>query len=160
MFAGTEDGLYRLDSDIWEKLPLDTSGAVCSLAVSGHNIYAGIGHQLLVTLTPVEINEVMRDNKWHFAKIFHSADLGASWTEIWHKSQYLPTGPPAGITVLAAGPDTLGIGTRAISFNRWWTNLDTTGKRSKFLEEKPPSSCDSQRENVLQSQRIRHSSHD
>ena len=126
VFAGTEDGLYRLDSGIWEKLPLDTSGAVCSLAVSGHNIYAGIGHQLLVTLTPGEIQEVMRHNKWHFAKIFHSADLGASWTEIWHESQYLPTGPPVGITVLAAGPTLLALGlaqSRSIDGGQTWTQL-------------------------------------
>ena len=55
VFAGTGNGLYRLDSSIWEKLPLDISGAVCSLAVSGHNVYAGIGHEFLVKLTPSEI---------------------------------------------------------------------------------------------------------
>ena len=126
IFAGTENGLYRLDSGIWEKLPLDTSGAVCSLAVSGNNVYAGIGHEFLVRLTPSEINEVMRNNKWHFAKIFHSADLGASWTEIWHKNQYLPTGPPAGITVLAAGKTLLALGlaqSRSIDGGQTWTQL-------------------------------------
>ena len=126
VFAGTENGLYRLDSDIWEKLPLDTSGAVCSLAVSGDNVYAGIGHQALVKLTSSEMDEVMRNNKWHFAKIFHSADLGASWTEIWHENQYLPTGPPAGITVLAAGKTLLALGlaqSRSIDGGQTWTQL-------------------------------------
>ena len=126
VFAGTENGLYRLDSGIWEKLPLDTLGAVCSLAVSGNNLYAGIGHQSLVELTPSEIDEVMRNNKWHFAKIFYSADLGASWTEIWHKNQYLPTGPPAGITVLAAGKTLLALGlaqSRSIDGGQTWTQL-------------------------------------
>lgn len=126
IFAGTENGLYRLDSGIWEKLPLDTSGAVCSLAVSGHNVYAGIGHEFLVRLTPSEIGEVMRNNRWHFAKIFHSTDLGASWTEIWHQNQYLPTGPPAGITVLAAGKTLLALGlaqSRSIDGGQTWTQL-------------------------------------
>ena len=126
VFAGTENGLYRLNSGIWEKLPLDTSGAVCSLAVSGNNLYAGIGHEFLVRLTPSEISEVMRNNKWHFAKIFHSADLGASWTEIWHKNQYLPTGPPAGITVLAAGKTLVALGlaqSRSIDGGQTWTQL-------------------------------------
>ena len=125
-FAATENGLYRLDSDIWGKLPLDTSGAVCSLAVSGNNLYAGIGHEFLVRLTPSEISEVMQNNKWHFAKIFHSADLGASWTEIWHKNQYLPTGPPAGITVLAAGKTLVALGlaqSRSIDGGQTWTQL-------------------------------------
>ena len=126
VFAGTENGLYRLDSGIWKKLPLDTSGAVCSLAVSGHNVYAGIGHEFLVKLTPSEIGEVMRNNRWHFAKIFHSTDLGASWTGIWHKNQYLPTGPPAGITVLAAGKTLLALGlaqSRSIDGGQTWTQL-------------------------------------
>ncbi|MDE0685452.1 MAG: hypothetical protein OXI63_21200, partial [Candidatus Poribacteria bacterium] len=126
VFAATENGLYRLDSDIWKKLPLDTSGAVCSLAVSGHNLYAGIGHEFLVRLTPSEMDEVMRDNRWHFAKIFHSTDLGASWTEIWHENQYLPTGPPAGITVLATGKTLLALGlvqSRSIDGGQTWTEL-------------------------------------
>ena len=126
VFAATANGLYRLNSDIWEKLPLDTSGAVCSLAVSENNLYAGIGHEFLVRLTPSEISEVMRNNKWHFAKIFHSADLGASWTEIWHKNQYLPTGPPAGITVLAAGKTLVALGlaqSRSIDGGQTWTQL-------------------------------------
>ena len=126
IFAGTENGLYRLDSGIWEKLPLNTSGAVCSLAVSGNNLYAGIGHEFLVRLTPSEISEVMRNNEWHFAKIFHSADLGASWTEIWHENQYLPTGPPAGITVLAAGKTLVALGlaqSRSIDGGQTWTQL-------------------------------------
>jgi len=126
VFAATENGLYRLDSGIWGKLPLDTSGAVCSLAVSGNNVYTGIGHEFLVRLTPSEMDEVMRNNKWHFAKIFHSTDLGASWTEIWHKNQYLPTGPPAGITVLAAGKTLLALGlaqSRSIDGGQTWTEL-------------------------------------
>ena len=57
VFAGTENGLYRLDSDVWKKLPLDTSGAICSLAVSGTDLYAGIGNKLLVRLTPMELQE-------------------------------------------------------------------------------------------------------
>ncbi|RKU28953.1 hypothetical protein C6499_09475 [Candidatus Poribacteria bacterium] len=126
VFAGTENSLYRLDSGIWEKLPLDTSGAVCSLAVSGNNVYAGIGHESLVKLTPSEMDEVMRNNRWHFAKIFHSADLGAAWTEIWHKNRYLPTGPPAGITVLAAGKTLVALGlaqSRSIDGGQTWTQL-------------------------------------
>ncbi len=126
VFAGTGNGLYRLDSSIWEKLPLDTSGAVCSLAVSGHNLYAGIGHEFLVKLTPSEIKEVMRNNRWHFVKVFHSADLGASWTEIWHETKYLPSGPPTGITVLAAGKTLLALGvmqSRSTDGGQTWTKL-------------------------------------
>ena len=86
VFAGTENGLYRLKSGIWEKLPMDTSGAVCSLAVSGNNLYVGTGSDLLVRLTRTELFELKRsnrldsewNNKLYSTKIFHSADLGTS----------------------------------------------------------------------------------
>ena len=127
LFAGTENGLYRLDSGGWEKLPLDTSGAVCSLAVSGHNLYAGIGHKFLVTLTRNEIKEVMWNNRSDFVKIFHSADLGASWTEIWRENQNLPSGILAGITVLAAGKTLVALSltqSRSTDGGQTWTKLE------------------------------------
>ena len=126
VFAATEKGLYRLDSDIWEQLPLDTSGAVCSLAVSGNNVYAGIGHEFLVRLTTREIEKVMWNNRSDFVKIFHSADLGASWTEIWHENQNLPNGALAGITVLAAGKTLLALSltqSRSTDGGQTWTKL-------------------------------------
>ena len=126
VFTGTENGLYRLDSDIWEKLPLDTSGAVCSLTVSGKNLYAGIGHEFLVRLTPDEIKEVMWNNRSDFVKIFHSADLGASWTEIWRENRDLPSGVPAGITILAADETLLALSltqSRSTDSGKTWTKL-------------------------------------
>ena len=126
VFAGTGNGLYRLDSDIWEKLPLDTSGAICSLTVSGNNLYAGIGHEFLVRLTPDEIEEVMWNNRSDFVKIFHSADFGASWTEIWRENQDLPSGVLAGITVLAADKTLLALSltqSRSTDGGQTWTKL-------------------------------------
>ena len=126
VFAGTENGLYRLDSDVWEKLRLDTSGAVCSLAVSGHNLYAGIAHEFLVRLTPSEIKAVMWNNRSDFVKIFHSADLGASWTEIWRENQDLPSGTLAGITVLAADKTLVALSltqSRSTDGGQTWTKL-------------------------------------
>ena len=126
VFAGTGNGLYRLDSDIWEKLPLNTSGAVCSLAVSEHNLYAGIGHEFLVKSTLSEIEEVMWNNRSDFVKIFHSADLGASWTEIWRENQDLPGGILAGITVLAADKTLLALSltqSRSTDGGKTWTKL-------------------------------------
>ena len=123
VFAGTENGLYRLDSDIWQKLPLDTSGSVCSLAISGTDIYAGIGSELLVKLTQAELQQVEQ----HFVKILHSTDLGASWTEIWHESQYLPKGDPAGITVLARGKTLLALSyvqSRSTDGGETWKKLE------------------------------------
>ena len=127
VFAGTENGLYRLDSDIWKKLPLDTSGAVCSLAVSGTDLYAGIGHEVLVSLTRTEIQQ-MDNGTLHFTEIFHSADLGASWTEIKLRSEHLRKISPAGITVLATGNTLLALSyaqSRSRDGGQTWTGLET-----------------------------------
>ena len=129
VFAGTENGLYRLDAGIWNKLPVDTSRAVCSLTVSGNNLYVGTGSDLLVKLTPREISRESRNrgnNRAHPVKIFHSADLGASWTEIMDGSGYRYGSLPAGITVLAAGETLLALGrhqSRSVDGGKTWTQL-------------------------------------
>ena len=126
VFAGTEKGLYRLDSDIWEKLPLDTSGAVCSLAVSGNNLYAGIGHEVLVRLTRTELQQMDHGNL-HFTEMFHSTDLGASWTKIKLRSKHLRETSPAGITVLARGKTLLALSyaqSRSTDGGQTWTELE------------------------------------
>lgn len=127
VFAGTEIGLYRLDSGIWKKLPVDTSGAVCSLAVSGNNLYVGTGSDLLVKLSPPrEIWEVAERNTSHSIKILHSADLGATWTDITPEHQYSFTGPPAGITVLTIGDTLLALGfvqSRSTDGGKTWSKM-------------------------------------
>ena len=127
VFAGTESGLYRLDSGIWEKLPLDTpSNAVCSLAVSENNLYVGAGPDPLVRLTGVELWEVTKGKRAPPVKIFHSSDLGVSWTEIRHESLHGLKGAYSGITVLAAGETLLALGaaqSRSTDSGRTWTEL-------------------------------------
>ncbi len=128
VFAGTENGLYHLDSGIWEKLPLDTSGSVCSLAVSGTDLYAGIGSELLLRLTPTEIlQQVPQKDKLKFVKVFHSTDLGASWTEIKLGGEHFRRNIPAGITVLARGKTLLALSSkqyRSTNGGRTWTELE------------------------------------
>ena len=126
VFAGTEKGLYRLDSDIWKKLPMDPSRAVCSLAVSGNNLYVGTGSEPLVGLTLNELYKLPGNIRADPVKVFHSGDLGASWTEIMHESQSGLTGTYAGITVLAAGETLLALGYdqfRSTDGGQTWTDL-------------------------------------
>lgn len=129
VFAGTESGLYRLDAGIWNKLPVDTSRAVCSVTASGNDLYVGTGSDLLVKLTPKEVYQERRnrrDNRSYPVKIFHSADLGASWTEIMDGSGYRYGSLPAGITVLAAGETLLALGrhqSRSVDGGKTWTQL-------------------------------------
>ncbi len=127
VFAGTENGLYRLDSGIWKKLPLDTSGAVCSLAVSGNNLYAGIGHEMLVRLTRMELHQIDQEDLHFSKKIFHSTDVGASWTEIKLGRKHLRKVSTAGITVLATGKTLLALGyaqSHSTDGGQTWTELE------------------------------------
>ena len=135
VFAGTENGLYRLGSGTWEKLPLDTSGAVCSLAVFGNDLYVGTGSDLLVRFTPMELYEFKQkngsDSRWnnelYSTKIFHSADLGASWTEIMQGRKHKLNGAHGGITVLATDETLLALGynqSRSTDGGKTWTELE------------------------------------
>ena len=127
VFAGTEIGLYRLNAGVWKKLPVDTSGAVCSLAVSGNNLYVGTGSDLLVKLSPPrKIWEVAARNTSHSIKILHSADLGATWTDITPEHKYSFRGPPAGITVLTTGDTLLALGyvqSRSTDGGKTWSKM-------------------------------------
>ena len=108
VFAGTARGLYRLDSGTWEKLPVETSRAIYSLTVFENNLYIGTGPHLL-GLTPIEVEQEVPRNESHALKIFHSADFGASWTEITPSPEITlsyQSGDriiPSGMTVLAVG---------------------------------------------------------
>ena len=101
VFTGTGRGLYRLDSGVWKKLPVETSRAVYSLTVSKDNLYVGTGPELL-GLTPITTGQVVPTRTSSSIKIFHSADLGASWVEI-TPSYKTVWRIPSGITILAAG---------------------------------------------------------
>ena len=127
VFTGTENGLYRLDSDVWKKLPLDTPGAVCSLAVSGTELYAGIGHEMLVRFGTRTGWDGIQHGDLHFTQIFHSTDLGASWTEIKLGGEHLRKRSPAGITVLARGKTLLALSSaqsRSTDGGQTWTALE------------------------------------
>ena len=145
VFAGTENGLYRLDSGIWNKLPVDTSRAVCSLTASGNNLYVGTGPDILVKLTPTDLSRETRNrwnnrkhtrwnNKMYAVKIFHSADLGASWTEIMNESEYSNlSSSPSYIKVLAAGETLLALGEyqfRSVDGGKTWTKRNSSWMRS------------------------------
>ena len=101
IFTGTGRGLYRLDSGVWKKLSVETSRAIYSLAVSKNNLYVGTGPELL-GLTPIETGQMVPTSTSHSIKIFHSADCGASWTEI-TPSYKIDWRIPSGMLILAAG---------------------------------------------------------
>ena len=66
LFLGTKQGLYRLNSGVWEKLPVAQSQSIGSLAVAGDRIYFSAGRR--------------QDQK--SGSLFVSYDFGGTWTDI------------------------------------------------------------------------------
>ena len=114
VFVGTNKGLYRLHSETSEKLSIDTTKAIRSLAVSGNNLYVGTGSDLSLSKSQMEtpegrkvkiealMAEIMNDTgpRW---EVFHSTDLGKSWTDITPTSKSHMMRVSSGVKVLAAG---------------------------------------------------------
>ena len=86
VFAGTDSGLYRLEAGVWKRLLADVSGSIYALAVSEDSLYVSTGpdFQMLqqIKLKSGKIVQGTSDNKSSSSRVFHSADFGASWTDI------------------------------------------------------------------------------
>ena len=125
LFAGTNCGLHRLDSDVWRKLPVEMSNTVYSLAVSGNNLYVGIGPDM-VELTPEDIGKRMKISQPNATNIFRSRNFGASWTKITPKSTSRWARIPSGVKILVAGETLLALGAtqfRSRDGGETWTEL-------------------------------------
>ena len=144
VFVGTGRGLYRLDAGTWKKLPVETSRAIYSLAVFERNLYVGTGPHLL-GLTPIEVEQEVPKNESHVLKLFHSADFGASWTEItpnYKSHSYIYKRViPSGMKVLAVG-EVLLVSTatqryRSTDNGQTWTEL--SGDSELFMVNSLPA---------------------
>ena len=90
VFVGTNQGLYRVHSGAWEKLRIETSKAIHSLTVSENNLYVGTGFDLAelesadgrIAYAGQLMGQLMGREGSSAWEIFHSTDLGDSWTEI------------------------------------------------------------------------------
>ena len=95
IFAGTNKGLYRLNSDVWERLPVHPSQhAILSLTVFENNLYIVTGPepsrwkflQSSENIENITVQIHITDSP-NLERVFHSIDLGASWTEITHGNE-------------------------------------------------------------------------
>ena len=131
MFAGTNEGLYRLNSDVWEQLRVDVSNAVHSLATTGNNLYVGMGSDPFILGPPkaggkYAVHIVSKDSPslW---KIYHSIDLGESWTEITPKDPSSVMRAPRRVKILASGKRLLVLDAvlsfRSNDAGQTWANL-------------------------------------
>ena len=125
LFAGTNRGLYRLDSNDWQQLLTDASGAVYALAVDGSDLYVGMAPDVVYSESSKSFPKTPNSEVLE-KKVFHSADLGASWTEITPTDESQVINLDAAIQVLAAGKTLLVLGItdfRSVDGGKTWTTL-------------------------------------
>lgn len=125
VFAGTNQGLYRLDSDIWKRLSVGTSKTVYSLAVLDRNLYVGMGPDL-IGLTTMDARSIVRSNEPSSGRIYKSIDLGISWTEITPRGKYRSAALPSGVKLLSTDKTLLALGAntfRSKDGGDTWTDL-------------------------------------
>ncbi len=129
VFAGTDSGLYHLDEGVWKRLLVDVSGSIYSLVVAEDSLYVCTGPDFR-TLPQIrskqeKIVQAVYDNNLSLNKVFHSSDLGTSWTEITPMDGSHPIAP-TGISLLVtdktilAQTDTL---FRSKDGGQTWINL-------------------------------------
>ena len=110
VFAGTNSGLYRLNSGTWEQLPVAPSEVIHSLVVHKNNLYVVTGHDLftlgLLESRLREEGQLMRGYNASSSRIFYSPDLGESWLEITPKNKSPFVRTSRGMKLVVAG-DTL-----------------------------------------------------
>lgn len=132
VFIGTNRGLYRLISDDLERLSVvdNTDNAVHALAVDENNLYVATGQDFL-------INDFSDTKNRDARKIFHSTNLGITWTDITPKDKFfmIGTSPASPTRIIAKGPTlfVLGVPTfQSTDAGQTWVNLgfDTTSTPS------------------------------
>ena len=125
LFAGTNRGLYRLGSHNWQQLLTDLSGAVYALTVDENNLYVGIAPDVVYSESSKSFPNISTAEALE-KRVFHSADLGASWTEITPTDESQMINLASAIQVLAAGKTLLVLGVsdfRSFDGGKTWNYL-------------------------------------
>ena len=128
LFAGTNQGLYRLRSSGWHQVLTDISGAVYALTLDENNLYVGMAPDVVYSEVTKSFPKRSSERllKTVEKRIFHSADLGDSWTEITPIDESQVMHLESGIQVLAVGKTLLVLGVsdfRSIDGGKTWTSL-------------------------------------
>ena len=146
VFVGTNQGLYRVHSGAWEKLTIETSRAIHSLTVSENNLYVGTGLDFAeletadgrVAYAGQLAAQLMGGEGSSTWEIFHSTDLGDSWTEITPTSLTPIEKVSPSVKIFATGETLLAMGMlttlRSIDGGKTWMsssfNRDTFDVKS------------------------------
>ena len=144
VFAGTNRGLYRLNSGVWEQLPMGPAKAIYALEVFERNLYVRTGTDLFTMTKTAE--EIASDDNTSLNSIYHSTDLGTSWTDITPKEKSALIRTPTGIRFLAVDEPLLTqsiAGTHATDGAQTWTNFEPY-LNSFTLDKQPLVAVDEQ----------------
>ena len=153
LFVGTDKGLFRLKSQVWEQLKADTIKSVDSMRVSENTFYVGTSPD--DPMTASDLRKMLTEERPRLKnviqwKVFRSDDLGDTWLEITPKHTNLSESIPkinimvSGETVLAFGMQTF----RSRDGGKTWTNLGLV-KDSHLFNDAPSVAVD---ENILYKQ--------
>ena len=130
LFAGTDKGLYRLNSGVWERLLVDVPGSIYSLEVSEGCLYVATGPNFLefqqIWSKPMDIRQMMNEDSPNMNRIFRSTNLGASWADITPADESHSLKVPTGINLLIAGKSIFAQALsrfRSTDAGQTWTNL-------------------------------------
>ena len=130
VFAATNSGLYRLNAGVWERLPVDVPGSIYALVVSEDNLYVSTGPDFRtlqqIGSKPGNMTQIVYNGNSGLSRVFNSADLGASWTEITPTGGSHPIIAPFGISLLVVGKTVLTQGFtqfRSRDGGQTWENL-------------------------------------
>ena len=111
VFAGTDSGLYHLNANVWERLLVGVSGAIYALVVSEDSLYVGTGPDFRtlqqIGSKPTKVAQMMYSHNSSLSRVFHSGDLGRSWTEITPTDGSRSIIAPAGVSLLVTGETVL-----------------------------------------------------
>ena len=121
LFTGTNRGLYRLHSSNWRQVLTDIPEAVYAVTVDENNLYVGITDDFVSA----------QDGKSSLGdfspkRIFHSTDIGDSWTEITPTDESQVMNLKSAIQILAVGKTLFVLGVtefRSIDGGKTWTSL-------------------------------------
>ena len=125
--ANTESGFYRFSSGIWEQVPIAFVNAIHALVAFENNLYVGMGPDLSMWAKSKSDSGIIVDINSVQGRIFHSADLGESWTDITPKNEPLFFTVLTGIKLLVAGETLFAHGVepfRSTDAGQTWTQLD------------------------------------
>ncbi len=133
LFAGTRTGLYRLNTDNWQRLqfPVSEAETIQSVAATQEKLYvaAQLDWRKLSRDDRQQISEGQRRSWW----IFRSTDKGDSWTDITPTDAWTILGYPPHIILIAKETVLLAIGmsdgvvVRSIDGGNTWVYEETTG---------------------------------